>query len=301
MHFTAAGHKSRFPYLSTRICDLKPEERKRLIARLEEESEDIRHKFACLTTETMKCLKRLNIEVNEIRLFFENCNIKDLGSSTKPDDSVGEIMLRATQGNYWNFFNYKLLGSLINAFCEGKVNLQEYEKQFKCYCERRIFEVPDDILKDDSIASINSKCIFCLKMDETFSVADALIKVERLQERLARLLNLEYLNVIDIEKGCVKLTFRFFTDFDSTFPLSPKQITELQNIGVELLECYSYVISVKDELLSLPGHGPKMVQGCGNKRPSLDSFSHELQSKALINKVGLNAILTSSRHSHTNL
>ena len=68
-----------------------------------------------------------------------------------------------------------------------------------------------------------------------------------MQIQIEELLNVKLLNLINVEEGCIEITFRHFKKFKEVFPLQEKQINELAWIGVKRLWCDSYDVFMNNE------------------------------------------------------
>lgn len=229
------------------MAEMTNEDKKGLIAKLEEESENIMGEFVNLYVNATNCLKKLNVTVDQMKLFFEGFGLIELVDSIKCDDTIEEIIRKTIRGSHWSFFNYKLLDLIINVFCKNEAvhaDLQAYILKFEKFCRRRLYEIPTDVLNCCAESSIAPKSIICVKLDKNFNVP--LIQLDRIRKRIEQLLNIQCLNLIDIKEGCVELQFRHYMEYKEIFPVSKKQtVIELQEIGVIWLKCDSYNLLVQ--------------------------------------------------------
>ena len=227
------------------------EERDKLIARLERQSDKIKQEFGYLYACTRQCLDNLNVTADMLQDFFEGCGVEELADEIKSTDSVSDVMRKANRGGFWTFFNYNLLESIINNFCVNEsalvTTLNDYISKFSVYCERRIYEVPIDVIKGAAELSMKPESAICLKLDDRFKFSDPLNKTKYLQILIEELLNVKPSYLINVKEGCIEIIFRYFKKFKEVFPLQEKQISELAQIGVKRLWCDSYEVFMHDE------------------------------------------------------
>ena len=212
----------RFPYLQT--TDLTEEQKDELIMRLVNESDLIRTKFANLVTSTNKSLKNSNVEVRSLILTLKN----GLDKLVEDESDLTEALIKLS--DYWSFFDYEILTSIISSHCKNDVNMQQeaesYISKFKEYCQRRLCEVPIDNFNTE----IHKKTTkLYVKMDETFTVP--LNKVKMIERKLSSLLDTR-LHLLNIEDGCIKLIFNCFHKINLLFPLNSQQEEDLLKMGV---------------------------------------------------------------------
>ena len=82
-----------------------------------------------------------------------------------------------------------------------------------------------------------SQSIFNVKMDGTFSIEEINLEmIKTIQYKLQTILNVEPVQLVDVEDGCIKLTFRYFKQ-TRLFPLGEAQKAGLTEIGVQWLCC----------------------------------------------------------------
>lgn len=201
----------KFPYLVMR--DLSKEQRERLIADLEVQSENIRFKFASLVARVEMSIGQSKIIINNLQTFFEASGLEELANKIESTDTVSDVISKVTRGGYWTFFNYYLLENLMTTFCkdENKIiaDFDLYITEIKEYCKRRLYEVPIHVFttySDDRASRL------CMKLDKNFSIG--LSDVRKIQDRVSKLLGIKYLYLVDVQDGCVELIFRFFTKLD---------------------------------------------------------------------------------------
>lgn len=242
------GYKKKFPYLVVR--DLSLEDKEMLIADLEVESENIHLKFASLVVKVEKSLERSDVTIENLASFFEFGGLKELANNVKSADTISEVMKKVTQGNYWTFFNYILLENLIAAFCRDEMittDLNMYVTDIESYCKRRLYEVPITALKNHIMSqSADKKSQLCIKLDENFSVSFNNIK--RIQNRLSKLLGIKYLYLVDVNDGCIELTFRFFQKVDAV--LTPELVErELAKINAKWIRIGRVTYELAQDIL----------------------------------------------------
>ena len=137
--------------------------------------------------------------------------------------------------DHWSFFDFELLRALIKGFCNKNVELMlefnEYESNFKLYCERRLCEIPADSF--NAGVSQKKRSHLHVKLDEVFNVKTKDIK--RLNRKLSDMLQTN-VRLLNIEEGCIELIYITLHEFDKTFRLTGKQ-----NEEYEELRCIEYI------------------------------------------------------------
>ena len=144
---------------------------------------------------------------------------------------------------YWSFFDFELLHALIKGFCSEDLQQEfnNYELDFKHYCERRLCEVPADSFN----AEVSQKKRLHVKLDEVFDVK--MEDIKRLNRKLSDMLQTK-VRLLDIEEGCIELIYITLHEINMTFHLTGKQNEELMQMGV--LKIY---VKKDNEILSIGG------------------------------------------------
>ena len=194
-----------------------------------------------MVTHTLQTLEHIGTTTRVLNVLFEECGMKELADRIECTDTIYEIFKKVRSGNYWSFFNYELLENIVNCFC-GETSLvaelDQYISKFKVYCQRRVSEVPHGSLKSNGEhANQQSQTIFNVKMDKMFSIEETNLEmIKDIQYKLQTILNVEPLQLVDVEDGCIKLTFRYFKQ-TRLFPLSEAQRLGLTEIYVQWICC----------------------------------------------------------------
>ena len=164
-----------FPLLKVNIKDLTKEQKDKLLLRLNHESEEILEEFAILVTHTEEHLCNSQILVERLKTLFTESRRKELANEIKSTDTIPMIFETIRRGNYWSFFNYELLKTIIKCFGgpQLRAELDEYISKFKVYCKRRVSEVPRDSLTGGHTHK-QSGSIFKVKMDKIFTFDNTL-------------------------------------------------------------------------------------------------------------------------------
>ena len=215
-----SGGSEIFPYLN--VEHLNEEEKKRLMGRLEMESEAIRYEFVTLVVQT---IKSLSITCKDISALKTSLDILKIPGINECDDMVDKLLSNTFK--HCSFFSFGILKSVISNFgkSKDKKRLAQYESRFKDYCKRRLCEVPTDT-KD---SSVRNKTKIYIDTDKVFEVAAE--EVYRLESQLSEILGVPvYLR--GVKPGSITLIFCTFHEIDEIFPLNEKQIDQLIEIGV---------------------------------------------------------------------
>ena len=147
--------------------------------------------------------------------------------------------------DHWSFFDFELLRALIKSFCSKDVELiqefNEYESNFKHYCERRLCEVPANSF--NAGVSRKKRSHLHVKLDEVFNVK--IKDVKRLNRKLSDMLQTN-VRLLEIEDGCIELIYITLHESDKTFRLTGKQNEELIQMGVLNIYTKKEILSIED-------------------------------------------------------
>ena len=221
------------PLTFPHINEIAPDEdsRQLLEGRLRAQTKEIIHKYRVLKHKHFDKLEDRNYPVERLARY-----LKDYGGLNLT--SIKNVQEFITDRS--SFYDYHILKYIILLAGdeEDKQNLEEYERHFRVYARRRIFECPSNI---GFIPASKSHSLLCVKLDSIYDkcTADELVEF---QQRLCDALDMSiYVCKLNtIERGCIKLTFIIHNVSKPTFPLSTKQETELVELGVCQLEYRDY-------------------------------------------------------------
>lgn len=98
-----------------------------------------------MVAHTLQALEYVGTKANALRVLFIGCEMNELASQITSTDTISDIFEIIQKRNYWNFFNYELLGIIINCFCKDNPTLvrelADYISKFEVYCQHRISDV----------------------------------------------------------------------------------------------------------------------------------------------------------------
>ena len=211
--------EDKFPFL--KVERLNEEEKKRLMGRLEMESEEIRYEFVSVANQTVQSLSSTCNDISRLKMSLKFLKIPGINEC---DDKVDNILPKTFE--HCSFFSFGILKSVISDFgtSHDKERLTKYESKFKVYCKRRLCEVPIDT--EDP--SMQNKTKICIMTDNIFDVPAE--EVYKLEPKLEKILGVPvYLR--GVKPGSITFIFCTFHDVDTIFPLNEKQIDQLKRIG----------------------------------------------------------------------
>ena len=140
---------------------------------------------------------------------------------------VLETSSEGCQNIYYSII--KLLVQKLNSTAIAK-KLKKYKKAFREYSKLRICECPAG-----AFGSCEDKeKVYVLKTE--MKLNDSLEEFEKLQFEMNKVLGGKLLRLINVEEGCVQLTFRGFDEPELS--LSKQNLQELRKIGVSGLSYY---------------------------------------------------------------
>ena len=193
--------------------------------KLLDKTEILKRKFASLVFDVQKALVSNQWKVEDvttlIKLHYQSDEISKLLDES---ESIAEIFGRLSK--YFSFFNYniiKLIVSKLNSTAIIK-KLKKYKKAFREYSKLRICECPAGA----SGSREDKEKVYVLKTE--MKLNNSLEEYEKLQFEMNKVLGGKLLRLIDVEEGCVQLTFRGFVEAELS--LLKENGQELRNIGV---------------------------------------------------------------------
>ena len=262
----------KFPLLKKKINDLSKDEKDELLLRLNHESKAILDSFAQLVTRTQMYLRHSEATTEDLKKLLIEREMKELVGQIESTDTIPMILSKIKQGNYWSFFNYELLASIITCFCREThliAELEEYVSEFKVYCQRRVSEVPSGSLSGEQ-SDKQSSSTFKVKMDDTFRIQETnLEQLKSIQYKLQKVLNMNPLLLVDVEGGCIELTFRYFENaMAKLLPLREAEKIALSKIGVQ---CFNEEVVLKTKATAISAQPPSSLPATdftGNYTPN---------------------------------
>ena len=204
--------------------------------------------FSCLlynldrhTTKVKAAFASIIIDMQ--RDIEKNNNLKAVINCLKAYDKSLLLSNCATVGDifdkildYFSFFDFEVIKLLTRIASEKTVKkFKKYKAMFKEYSKRRVVECPSDafgnVRKSEKVYNFKvDKILNSLKTDE----------LKRLHFEINKILPEHKLRLLQVEEGCVQLTFRGFENFSFT----EEQQQALRNVGV-------LSISYGDKLLDI--------------------------------------------------
>ena len=120
-------------------------------------------------------------------------------------NSVVVMISNLQQQNYISFFNYHILQDLVKKYGtkEDKTKLSAYDKKFKDFCKRSVFEIPEGVLgpPPNNGQKLAFKVTKLLTLDEAQSAKRKIAEILDIEENIGGLI------FLGANKGCVELNF----------------------------------------------------------------------------------------------
>ena len=209
----------------------------------------MRNSFARLVTRTQIHLRQSETTIGDLRTLFIEHEMEELADQVESTDTIPMVLNKVKRGNYWSFFNYVILESIITSCCKEThliAELDDYVSEFKTYCQRRVSEVPRGSLSGEH-ADKQSSSIFKIKMDDTFPIQEITLKtLKDIQYQLEKILKMNPLQLVDVKDGCIELTFKFFNNATAKlFPLGEAEKVDLTEMGVQWFYCAGKEVVLK--------------------------------------------------------
>ena len=193
--------------------------------KLVDKTESIQQKFASLVFDVQKALVKnqwkLEDVISSIKLHYRSDEISKLLDRS---ESIAEIFGRLSK--HFSFFNYSIIKLLVHKLNSTAITkkLKKYKKAFREYSKLRICECPAGAFGSCE----DQEKVYKLKTE--MKLNDSLEEFEKLQFEMNKVLGGKLLRLINVEEGCVQLTFRGFVEPELS--LSKENGQELRNIGV---------------------------------------------------------------------
>jgi hypothetical protein len=203
--------------------------KERLLAHLYRESVDMRCKWALLTDRTRESLIKQNISTKNLKMLIKSPfhKLLKLFESEISIDDLFSLLY-----DHLSFFDYNLIELIVQRYClELSKDLEDYAKNLKEYCKRRVVEVPADVFKGKD-ADDSSLFVKCDKSFEKVIFED----IRNLQSRLSALLGVD-LFLLGVDEGCTELVFEAMSP---VFSLTVSQRDQLAEMGISRVYSLHY-------------------------------------------------------------
>ena len=214
------------------LKDMNELERRELLTRLNADTKSLCILFGGLVGYATMSLQKSNVTAENLITYFEYAELDELATAIDRSDSISVVMSKLKQDGFWNFYNYDVLEGMFRHFCmqDAEVHklLDNYNYEFKQYCQRRVSEVFVEAT-DDGVSASSPTRGFKVKMDNRFSVSSSLSVVKEVQNNIQKILNLKPIVLAHVKEGCLELYFRYFK---KVLTVSEEQMTRLKDIGV---------------------------------------------------------------------
>ena len=234
-----------FPCLN--IMGNSEQERKDIISKLEDETDEMKGKFSRLMTCTSISLKKQDISPEELavcvlslRAFVphepDTALVDDDKEKIENSPSITKTFLILLK--YTTFINYTVLEHIIEALGtqDDKESLKRYIADFEQFCQRSVFEIPSTAFKNGS-SDTNRKTV-TMKLVEVPD--NSLAYFLRIERKIARALKVKpsVLIIRSVKEGCIELTFSLPEHVaKEVLPPSDSQLEALREASVQMLEC----------------------------------------------------------------
>ena len=236
-------NKILFPHLD--MAGLNVADRIDLEDRLQFETREIKLHFAKLILNVIQLLEDLQIPLEKVKIsilsldaFTDNLGIKVLdeedAQKIEAAKNLSEVFIALRK--YISFFNYHIVEHIIDQHeaARDSTLLRDYLLKFHRFCQRNIFEIPENLFP--SISRITAK-VFALKCTEGVATLSG---VNGVKGEIARIFSLRpaALQLCSIKRGCVVLHFLISAAVaDHIFPVSLIKTLSLSLIRVRVLSC----------------------------------------------------------------
>ena len=219
-------------------------------ADLGRETRSMRRKFASLINKVINSIKKASVEVKALATYLQQIELIEaslvtakhscLFFTTKIIESIEnsdiDNVFRELK-DYYSWFNYDLIGGIIDAFCDKdddlKMELSDYKENMKQYCENRLCQFPDSLNGFGEHRDNNKPYIF--KIDKEWSLM-RLSELDAIKSIICDVLKLKRVALFlrSVENGCVEVTFGVPEPVaDIVFPPSRDQVDTFKKHGIQ--------------------------------------------------------------------
>ena len=215
-----------------------------LTQRLTDESEEIKIKF-------IRLVKSTELWLNA-KSRYSPQQLKNLLKRPDLSDALDfdAILTNLDNSNVWSWFNINYLKRIILMCSTERFELIpefiEYEKEFKAFCRRSVFECPNLIADYEPLYQVP---LFVKLADEEFNNPSLSNLKKKFKTALATIIEVEprHLVLLTYQDGCTQLIYSLPRAVaKKAFPLSQVQKEMLLKMGV--LECYLFPDDPIDEV-----------------------------------------------------
>ena len=228
---------SLFPYLDH--SSLTKKEKIVLESRLMDDTRKMILLFAETEDSVIVSLGSKDINITRLQNFVENCvskvGTKEEVEKLKKSSTISEVFYALQP--FKSFFHYEIIEDIVRVF--GSLTdhqlMDEYISKFNEFCERSVFQVPPNIFHDSDPKPGDR--VFSVKLTKEGQAS--LIDVVAVRRRVANILDIEVfaLQLCCITEGCVCLRLLVSSQVaEKIFPLSPSQVSALQEIHVRIVD-----------------------------------------------------------------
>ena len=203
--------------------------------KLRKDSNKMNLMYLRMLSKLQKFLKDDSMNVNDLN--FIKSSSYNLSTIFKKKDTIMDGNERESQVNKYmeficshcSFFNFKLLKLTFESleYEEGMRSLEDYEKEFAKYVERRVVHCPSGLGMND----IDHVTLY-VKLDDAYKDC-RMHHLETLREDICEILKIEtyQLALEGVEDGSICVVFHLRVDLkDKILPLSMEQISVLQHL-----------------------------------------------------------------------
>ena len=203
-----------FPYLAPNTA-LSPEELQHYQFELNESTTKLKRRFASLVYDVQRSIEETGKFKDAINLlkYYNPDFDKILKDCTCSHDVFDKL------SRFFSFFDYDVIKLLSHKLGSDTIKrkLNSYKKKFQDFSKNRICECPSDIFGDRDQA----EKVYVLKTDKSFSTLTG-DDIEKLKYEMNKILRHKFLRFLDVEEGCVKVTFRTIEQQDTIGNISQK-------------------------------------------------------------------------------
>lgn len=194
-------------------------------------------------------MKEIGVTAQDVATHVIGFGIEEAREETlKKAESFDDVFRELAK--CWTFLDCDLLESIVEVYGteEDRSRMKKHLQKLEEFCNRRVSELPTNIFPLSS--GTESQLQTAIKRDQltikwVHDENPRLRDIKLIKRKICKILNLDpaILEIKNIGKGCVKITFSIFEDISKFLfskPLSEKQCDALRSASVLSLSCGDY-------------------------------------------------------------
>ena len=227
---------------------LAPEQQERLEFHIQDDVDKMKKEFSILQSKIRLSMKENGVTAQDVATHVIGFGVdENRADKLKRAESFDDVFRELAK--CWTFLDCDLLDSIVEVYGTEKDHskMKEYLQKLEEFCKRRVSELPTNVFPlnsgSESQLQILNRDQLTIKWvhDENPRLCD----IKQIKRKMCKILNLDpaTLEIKNIRRGCVKITFSIFEDVSKRLfnrQLSEKQCDTFRSASVLSLSCGDY-------------------------------------------------------------